>query len=73
MARGVDPYFLLDLGIGFNFGAWLAEASLMARIDGATSLQDDFKKNDSVDESLGTTLPMAGISLRVGWGQWRPR
>jgi hypothetical protein len=72
VARGVDPYFMLDLGIGFNFGPWLAEAALLARIDGSRSLQGDFQ-TDNLESKLGTTLPMLGLSLRGGFGQWRPR
>lgn len=71
-AQGVDPYFMIDAGIGFNLGPWLVEASLLARVDGSSSLQGDFD-NPTLGKNLGTTLPMAGLNLRVGWGQWRPR
>ncbi len=69
---GVDPYFLLELGIGFNFGHWLVEADAMATIDGTNSLRKKLPP-DIIDDEGRNTLPVAGLSLRFGYSQWRPR
>jgi hypothetical protein len=72
--RGVDPFFLLELGLGFNYKQFLGEIALMALIDGSTALQKDLRgeANQGLTKDLGTTLPMAGIGLRGGFSQWRP-
>jgi hypothetical protein len=72
--RGVDPFFLLELGLGFNYRQFLGEIGLIALIDGSTALQQGFQKeeNKQLTRDLGTTLPMVGIGLRGGFSQWRP-
>jgi hypothetical protein len=72
--RGVDPFFLLELGLGFNYRQFLGEIGLIALIDGSTALQKGFKEdeNKQLTRDLGTTLPMVGIGLRGGFSQWRP-
>ena len=73
--RGVDPYFLLELGLGFNYRQFLGEIALIALIDGSTALQKGFDndaQNRNLTKDLGTTLPMVGIGLRGGFSQWRP-
>lgn len=72
--RGVDPYFLLELALGFNFGRFLGEIGLVALIDGTTTLQRGFsaEANRRLTRDLGTTLPMVGLGLRGGFSQWRP-
>jgi hypothetical protein len=73
--RGIDPYFSLELGLGFNYRQFLGEIGLMALIDGSTALQKGFTKdqdNANLTRDLGTTLPMVGIGLRGGFSQWRP-
>jgi hypothetical protein len=76
--RGVDPYFLLELALGFNYRQFLGEFGLIALIDGSTALQKGFKQqgpsdpNVTLTRDLGTTLPMVGIGLRGGFSQWRP-
>ena len=71
-ARGVDPYFLLGLGMGFSFKHFLGEIGLVALIDGTTKLQKGFtdQQNAGLTEELGTTLPMVGLGLRGGFSQW---
>jgi hypothetical protein len=70
---GVDPYFLLELSLGFNYGQFMGELGLVAVIDGSTALRKGFQdENRDLTSSLGTTLPMAGIGLRLGFSQWRP-
>src|SRR5690349_16086475 len=71
---GVDPYFSLELALGFNYRQFLGELGFMALIDGSTSLQKGFSdaSNRALTSDLGTTLPMVGIALRGGFSQWRP-
>ncbi len=72
---GLDPYFLLELGLGFNFRQFLGEVGLVALLDGSSALQRGFEgdaRNRHLTRDLGTTLPMVGIGLRGGFSQWRP-
>jgi hypothetical protein len=72
--RGIDPYFSLELGLGFNYRQFLGEIGLVALIDGSTSLQKGFSDpNQNLTKDLGTTLPMLGLGLRGGFSQWRSR
>lgn len=72
--RGIDPYFSLELGMGFNYRQFLGEIALIALIDGSTALQKGFNdaNNQALQRDLGTTLPMVGIGLRGGFSMWRP-
>ena len=72
--RGLDPYFSLELALGFNYRQFLGELGLIALIDGSTALQRGFSEpsNQALTRDLGTTLPMVGIGLRGGFSQWRP-
>jgi hypothetical protein len=72
--RGIDPYFSLELGMGFNYRQFLGEMGLIALIDGSTALQKGFsnESNRALTTDLGTTLPMIGIGLRGGFSHWRP-
>jgi hypothetical protein len=74
-AAGVDPYFALEAGIGFNFGHWMIEAAAIAMVDGTSSLSGTFDGKDSGDAfgETDSTLPVAGLSLRFGYSQWLPR
>jgi hypothetical protein len=74
VVRGLDPYFRLELSLGFNYRQLLGELGLVALIDGTTALQDGFSddRNRHLTKDLGTTLPMVGIALRAGFSQWRP-
>jgi tetratricopeptide (TPR) repeat protein len=71
--RGIDPYFSLELALGFNYKQFLGEIGLIALIDGSTGLQKGFSNeaNQNLTKDLGTTLPMVGIGLRGGFSQWR--
>ncbi len=72
--RGIDPYFSLELGLGFNYRQFLGEIGLIALIDGSAALQKGFSdaSNRALTKDIGTTLPMVGIGLRGGFSQWRP-
>jgi hypothetical protein len=67
-AFGVDPYFALELGIGFNFGHWLMEAVALASIDGTRNLRSDLEGGANRN-----TLPIVGLSLKFGYSQWKSR
>lgn len=71
--RGIDPYFSLEVALGFNCRQFLGEIGLIAQIDGSTALQSGFSdaNNDVLTKNLGTTLPMLGLGLRAGFSQWR--
>lgn len=71
--RGIDPYFSLELALGFNYRQFLGEIGLIALIDGSTGLQKGFSEdeNRNLTKDLGTTLPMFGLGLRGGFSQWR--
>lgn len=73
--RGIDPYFSLELALGFNYRQFLGEIAIMGVIDGSTALQGGFSEdaNRDLTKNLGTTLPMVGIGLRGGFSQWRSR
>ena len=70
---GIDPYFSLELALGFNYRQFLGEIAVMALIDGSAALQKGFSNinNQALTRDLGTTLPMLGIGLRGGFSQWR--
>jgi hypothetical protein len=72
--RGLDPYFALELSMGFNYRQFLGELSLIGVIDGSTALKQGFsdETNKALTNDLGSTLTMVGIGLRGGFSQWRP-
>lgn len=70
--RGIDPYFSLELALGFNYRQFLGEIGVVTLIDGSGSLQKGFSEaNRDLTKDLGTTLPMFGVGLRGGFSQWR--
>jgi hypothetical protein len=70
--RGVDAYFSLELGLGFNYKQFLGEIGVIALIDGSAALQKGYSPpNADLTKDLGTTLPMFGLGLRGGFSQWR--
>jgi hypothetical protein len=71
--RGLDPYFALELALGFNYRQFLGEIGFIVQVDGSTALQRGFsdESNRDLTKNLGTTLPMLGIGLRAGFSQWR--
>ncbi|RYZ09384.1 MAG: hypothetical protein EOO73_03550 [Myxococcales bacterium] len=71
--RGIDPYFSLELALGFNYRQFLGEIAFVGQIDGSTALQSGFTEsaNRDLTKNLGTTLPMIGVGLRGGFSQWR--
>ncbi len=71
-AKGVDPYFVLELGAQFNFGHVLLEGGIIVLLDGTDAIKGDFDGN--VNEKLypQDSLSSVGIVLKAGWSQWRP-
>jgi len=67
---GVDPYFVIEVGIGFNFGHWLMEAVALASIDGTHNLKSGLADRTASERN---TLPIVGLALKFGYSQWKPR
>lgn len=73
-AKGWDPYFLVEVGIQYNWGHVLLELCGLMFIDGASNAQghDENGKPWTPFEDTGGLL-MGGIGLRGGWSEWKPR
>lgn len=72
--RGLDPYFSLELALGFNYRHFLGELGLVTLIEGTRSLQGGFSgTNADLTKDLGAPLPMFGLGLRGGFSQWQSR
>jgi hypothetical protein len=70
-AAGVDPFFLLEVGVAYHFGHLSIGFDLVAQIDGASSLDGEFDGvNQKAFDRSGNALPMLGIGLRAGYSQW---
>jgi hypothetical protein len=67
---GVDPYFLLELGIAVNWQHVLFGLDLTGMVDGARGL--DTRSGETAFESSHRTLPWLGLGLRVGYSEWAP-
>ncbi|MCC6214151.1 MAG: PEGA domain-containing protein [Polyangiaceae bacterium] len=68
-ATGIDPFLLVEVGAQMNFGRWLGEAGFALFWDSATSV----RREAYAPYDDGSGLLKAGIFLRGGWGEWRPR
>lgn len=72
-AKGWDPYFLLEVGIQYNWGHVLLELDGLTFIDGASNVKGSDDLGDSWAPYSDTGgLFMAGIGLRAGWSEWTP-
>ena len=65
---GVDPYFLLELGVSANWRHVLFGLDLIGMVDGTRGL--DTRSGETAFEKSGRTLPWLGLGLRVGYSQW---
>lgn len=68
--KGFDPYFLLELGAQWSIKHFLLGATVIATIDGATSLN---KQNlEGANKAFGNTntLPLFGIGIHGGYSLW---
>jgi hypothetical protein len=74
LARGVDPYLRLEVGVAINYRHFLGQLSLVGLLDGTTALQNGFTDatNRHLTEGTSPTLAMLGVALRGGLSQWRP-
>ncbi len=72
-AKGWDPYFLLEVGIQYNWGHLLLELNGLTFIDGASNVKgtNDLNQDWTPYSDTGGLL-MAGIGLRAGWSEWTP-
>lgn len=73
-AKGWDPYFLLEVGVQYNWGHVLLELDGLVFVDGASNVSgnlDDGKDWHPYRDTGG--LLMGGIGLRGGWSEWKPR
>ncbi len=68
--RGIDPYFLLELGAQLNLRHLLLELDLSAFLDGTGRLNGAIEGRDRAYR--GTGLLIAGLGLRAGWSEWLP-
>jgi hypothetical protein len=77
-AAGVDPYVLLEVGIGANTKHVLFTLVLQLLVDGtrqligSRGLDADNTQREPAFEQSSRTLPYLGLNLRVGYSQWAP-
>jgi hypothetical protein len=72
-ALSADPYFIAEVGAGYNYRNFLFEAVVVALIEGASTLRADFGSGPQrVFGENSNALPMIGLGLRGGWSEWRP-
>lgn len=72
-AKGWDPYFLLEVGLQYNWGHVLLELDGLVFLDGASNVRgklDDGSRWEPFKDTGG--LIMGGIGLRAGWSEWAP-
>jgi len=73
-AKGWDPYFLLEVGIQYNWGHVLLELDGLVYIDGASNVKGKTDDGSSWQPFRDTGgLLMGGIGLRAGWSEWTPK
>lgn len=72
-AHSVDAYFSLELGAAYNYRHLLAELAVIAFIEGATGLRGAFDTDEQRAVFASGTLPMLGLTLKVGYSSWAPK
>jgi hypothetical protein len=72
-ANSVDAYFALELGAAYNYRHLLAELAVIAFIEGATGLRGAFDTDEQRAVFSDGTLPMLGLTLKVGYSSWAPK
>ena len=63
------PYFTLEVGAQYNWGHILLEADVFGYFEGISSV----KSGDWQPYADANGLQLIGLSLRMGWSEWRPR
>jgi len=72
-ASGWDPYFLLEVGIQYNWSHILLELDGLVFLDGASNVKGHLDDNSSWEPFKDTGgLVMGGLGIRVGWSEWKP-
>lgn len=69
-ATGVDPYFCLELSGSFNYRHLLFELGILAVLEGASELRGSFDGASRKAAFESETLPLLGLSLKVGYSAW---
>lgn len=72
-ASGADPYFCLEFGAAYNYRHLLVELAVSAFIEGASELRGTFDGSRRVAAFDGGTLPLLGLTLKVGYSAWTPK
>jgi hypothetical protein len=78
--HSVNPYFLLELGIGANTKHVLFALSAQLLLDGTRGMgrrspvcrAGACSAGEAAFERTNGTLPFVGLSLRVGYSEWSP-
>jgi hypothetical protein len=76
VASGFDPFFTLELGVqtnlgrtfGADLGHVLLEADVFAYFEGASEV----RSGQWAPYAEADGLQIYGLSLRAGWGEWKP-
>jgi hypothetical protein len=75
-ASGFDPFFTLELGIqtnlGRTFGADLGHVLLEADVFAYFEGTSEVRSGDWAPYADADGLQIYGLSLRAGWGEWKP-
>jgi hypothetical protein len=74
-AKGLDPYFMAELGLQYNWGHILLGLDLVAIIDGAKNVRGKLEPGGEEVAAFGDNpggLPMIGAGIRGGWSEWTP-
>ena len=70
---GWDPYFLLELGLLYNWGHILLGADLVLLVDGASNVQGTNDAGENWTPYADTNgLIVGGLGIRLGWSEWSP-
>ncbi len=68
-AHGWDPYFLLEIGIQYNWGHVLLELAGLLYVDGASNVKSSAGWAPYKDTG---GLLIGGLGLKAGWSEWTP-
>lgn len=72
-ASGADPYFCLEFGASYNYRHLLIELVVNGFIESVTELRGDFDGAGRTTAFESGTLPLLGLSLKVGYSRWAPK
>ncbi len=72
-ASGMDPYFSLELAAAYNYRHLYLELGVIAFIEGARALRGGIDSSAEQAAFENGTLPMLGLTLKVGYSSWAPK